>query len=68
MCDVFVSERQCVSLSLGRLSTGARLSENERRGLVSGDAESILSLLRLCFCLPFSLSLILLKLVLERLS
>ena len=68
MCDVFVSERQCVSLSLGRLSTGARLSERERRGLVSGDAESILSLLRLCFCLPFSLSLILLKLVLERLS
>lgn len=51
---VCVSDRQCVSLSLGRLSTGPHLSERERRGLVSAEAESILSLLCLCFCLPSS--------------
>lgn len=48
------SDRQCVAPSLGRLSTGPHLSERERRGLVSAEAESILSLLCLCFCLPFS--------------
>lgn len=53
---VFFSEcdHRCVGSSLGRRSTSPHLSERERRGLVSAEAESILSLLCLCFCLPFS--------------
>lgn len=39
----------CVSVVLGCLSAGPHLSEGERRGLVSADAESVLRLLRLCF-------------------
>lgn len=59
---VCMSARQCVSLSLGCLSTGPHLSETERGGLVSAEAESFLSLLCLCFCRPLSGSLIPLKL------
>lgn len=39
----------CVSLFLGSLFAGPLLSEGERRGLVSADAESVLRLLLLCF-------------------
>lgn len=39
----------CVSLFLGCLFAGPLLSEGERRGLVSADAESVLRLLLLCF-------------------